>query len=50
MKIIIFGSTGTIGQQLVKQALECGHHVTAFTRNPAKFAHLTHPHLTPYQG
>jgi putative NADH-flavin reductase len=31
--IIIFGSTGTIGQHLIKQALELGYQVTAFTRN-----------------
>lgn len=34
MKLIIFGATGKIGRQLVVQALEQGHAVTAFTRNP----------------
>ena len=33
MKLLIFGATGTVGQQLVAQALEAGHEVTAFTRN-----------------
>lgn len=36
MKIAIFGSTGSIGRQIVKQALNQGHIVTAFARNPAK--------------
>ena len=36
MRIIVFGSTGSIGSVLVKQALDRGHDVTAFTRNPEK--------------
>lgn len=36
MKITIFGSTGSIGFQLVRQALVAGHAVTAFVRDPAK--------------
>ena len=35
-KVIIFGSTSTIGQHLVKQAIKLGHQVTAFTRNKDK--------------
>lgn len=35
MKLIVFGATGTIGRHLVNQALEGGHAVTAFARNPA---------------
>lgn len=35
MKLAIFGSTGATGAELVKQALEHGHNVTAFVRNPA---------------
>jgi putative NADH-flavin reductase len=35
MKLIIFGSTGGTGRELVRQALERGHVVTAFARNPA---------------
>jgi nucleoside-diphosphate-sugar epimerase len=34
MKLIIFGSTGTVGRHLVDQALSLGHEVTAFARNP----------------
>ena len=36
MKLIIFGSTGSIGRQLVKQALEQRHMVAAFARDPAR--------------
>lgn len=36
MKLIIFGATGTVGTLVVDQALEQGHEVTAFTRDPAK--------------
>jgi len=38
MKIAIFGATGGTGTELVKQALERGHSVTAFVRNPAQLA------------
>ena len=34
MRLIIFGSTGTIGKHLVTQALAQGHTVKAFARNP----------------
>ncbi len=36
MKIVIFGATGTVGQNLIEQALMRGHEITAFTRNPEK--------------
>ena len=49
MKVLIFGSTGSIGRELVKQALEQGHAVTAFTRNPAN-VDLDHAALTVAQG
>jgi uncharacterized protein YbjT (DUF2867 family) len=38
MTLLIFGPTGGTGRQLVEQALEQGHPVTAFARNPAKLA------------
>ena len=34
MKLIIFGSTGGTGRELVQQALDRGHDVTAFARDP----------------
>ena len=36
MRVAIFGATGGIGVELVKQALERGHSVTAFVRDPTK--------------
>lgn len=36
MKLIVFGATGSVGRLVVDQALEQGHDVTAFTRDPAK--------------
>lgn len=49
MKLIIFGSTGSIGRQLVAQALELGHSVTAFARTPTKLE-IKHTNLTTVQG
>lgn len=49
MKILIFGATGTIGRQLVKQALDLGHEVTAFARNPSR-VEGQHANLTIVQG
>lgn len=36
MNVLIVGSTGTIGRELVKQALASGHAVTAVARDPSK--------------
>jgi putative NADH-flavin reductase len=36
MKLVIFGATGRTGIPLIKQALENGHEITAFVRNPDK--------------
>lgn len=49
MNLLIFGSTGGTGRQLVEQALTQGHTVTAFARNPAKLA-LRHPNLRVVPG
>lgn len=49
MKLVIFGSTGSIGQQIVQQALDQGHQVTAFLRNPAKL-NIQHPQLNIFIG
>ncbi len=50
MKLIIFGATGTVGKELVKQALQKGYHVTAFVRNPEKLQNEKNPHLNIYKG
>jgi putative NADH-flavin reductase len=36
MKLVIFGATGKIGKETVKQALAGGHEVTAFVRDPSR--------------
>jgi uncharacterized protein YbjT (DUF2867 family) len=35
MKVVVFGATGPTGRQIVARALEQGHEVTAFVRDPA---------------
>jgi putative NADH-flavin reductase len=49
LRVLIFGATGGTGRQLVEQALEQGHQVTAFVRKPKKLE-LTHPNLRVVQG
>ncbi len=49
MNIIIFGASGGTGREVVKQALEAGHLVTAFMRTPSK-VNLHHPNLRIFQG
>ena len=36
LKLVVFGSTGGTGKEVVTQALEQGHHVTAVVRTPGK--------------
>jgi putative NADH-flavin reductase len=38
MKLTVFGATGGIGQEIVRQGLAAGHQVTAVVRDPARFA------------
>ena len=49
MKVLILGSTGRTGQQLVKQALEQNHDVTAFARDPSRLV-LRHEKLKVIEG
>lgn len=49
MRLLIVGATGGTGQQLLTQALEAGHDVTAFAREPGKIA-AQHPRLRCIRG
>lgn len=44
MRFTVFGATGGTGRQLVRQALEAGHEVTAVVRDPARLPER-HEHL-----
>lgn len=51
MKIVIFGATGSVGKQLVMQALALGHQVTAFARSRNNsLEELEHEHLRIVTG
>ncbi len=49
MKLTVFGATGGVGREVVTQALDAGHRVTAYVRIPAKLD-LSHPELTVVAG
>ena len=49
MKITIFGATGATGKKVVEQALELGHEVKAFVRNPEKMD-ISNKKLTLVKG
>ena len=50
MKLLIFGSTGGTGREVVKQALDQGHSVTAYARDPAKIEDIQHSNLKVVRG
>ena len=49
LRVLIVGATGGTGRQLVAQALERGHTVTALVRSPFKIS-LEHPRLSIVKG
>jgi uncharacterized protein YbjT (DUF2867 family) len=49
LRVLVIGATGGTGRELVRQALEQGHQVTAFVRNPKKLK-IEHPNLRVAQG
>ena len=49
MKLFVIGATGRTGQEIVQQALDRGHHVTAFVRSPESIA-LKNERLTVLKG
>jgi len=49
MKVLVFGASRGVGLEVVRQALEAGHDVTAFVRSPGSFS-LAHERLTVFEG
>ncbi len=49
MQLLVVGATGGTGRQAIEQALQRGHFVTAFARDPAKLS-IQHPNLTVLTG
>jgi putative NADH-flavin reductase len=49
MRLLVFGASGQVGQELVRQALEDGHSVTGFVRTVGKLAGQ-HPSLRVVTG
>jgi uncharacterized protein YbjT (DUF2867 family) len=49
MRVLIIGATGGTGRQLVSRALEHGHQVTAFVRDPSGLR-MQHARITIAQG
>lgn len=49
MRVVVFGASGRTGRHLVRQALEGGHEVTAFVRDPARLG-MDHPRLRIVSG
>ncbi|MFI5760607.1 NAD(P)-dependent oxidoreductase [Streptomyces sp. NPDC051563] len=45
MKLTVFGATGGTGHEVVRQALEAGHEVTAVVRDPARLDVPAHERL-----
>lgn len=44
MRITVFGATGGVGRQVVRQALDAGHRVLAVVRDPGRLP-VVHDHL-----
>jgi len=49
MRLLLIGATGGTGAQVLHQALDRGHDVTALVRSPGKLA-ASHPRLTVCKG
>jgi putative NADH-flavin reductase len=49
MKLLVLGSTGVTGEIIVEQALNLGHDVTAFARDPEKVT-IRHKNLKVVKG
>lgn len=49
MRLLVFGATGGTGREIVNQALERGHYVTAFARKPERLG-ISHQRLSVARG
>jgi len=49
LRVLVVGATGGTGRQLVRQALDQGHQVTAFVRDPSKLQ-IEHENLRVVKG
>ncbi|WP_328298018.1 NAD(P)H-binding protein [Streptomyces sp. NBC_00435] len=45
MRLTVFGATGGVGREVVRQALDAGHEVTAVVRDPARLDVPAHDRL-----
>ncbi|MEU6861922.1 NAD(P)H-binding protein [Streptomyces sp. NPDC046876] len=45
MRLTVFGATGGVGREVVRQALEAGYEVTAVVRDPARLGVADHDRL-----
>jgi putative NADH-flavin reductase len=50
MRLLVFGSTGGTGRELLIQALDQDHSVTAYARDSAKIEDIQHSRLTVVRG
>lgn len=50
MRLLVIGSTGRVGSQVVSRALDAGHVVTALARDPAAVARTPHDRLRVVRG
>ena len=50
MKVTLFGSTGSLGQECLQQCLDAGHDVTVLVRNPNKLPDTTKDLITVIEG
>lgn len=49
-RLMIFGATGSLGSQVLRQALAAGHQVTVFVRTPSKLSLEAQAQVAVHQG
>jgi putative NADH-flavin reductase len=50
MKLTVFGSTGPLGMELIKQALNAGYEVCAYARNAEKLRQFSNEKIEIIEG